>query len=823
MPIARSSLLKDLQVLLKKLEDDLIDRSTSTEIPEIGLRLRSTYEQAKKAQHTAQSFEEWRSLSVAQVAAAWVLSCVFVRFLEDNGMIEPPRLAGVSDRLSRARDEHELYFQKFPTHSDRDYLLTIFKDLAKLPVAGEVFGEGNGIWRMANWLSGDAAALLLRFFQKIDANTGLLVHDFTDAAWDTRFLGDLYQDLSEAVRKQYALLQTPDFVEAFILDRTLEPALKEFGLDGFKMIDPACGSGHFLLGSFTRLCDRLLRNNPSQNLRVLVQTALDSIYGVDINPYAIAIARFRLLLAAMKASDITRLLDAPNFKIHLVCGDSLLYGSPKGDQLTTGWHVLDDVMPMQDTAALNRILQPYQYHAVVANPPYITPKDAALNKAYRERYSTCHMKYSLAVPFLERIVSLNIKGGYSGQITANSFMKREFGKRLIEDFFPRVDLTHVIDTSGAYIPGHGTPTVILFARNQKPVDLVIRTVMGIRGEPSTPESAVDGKVWQAILKQIDDLTYKSEFVSVADSQRLAFHKHPWSIGGGGASELKAAIDLKCESRLEKFVDSIGFSAILGEDEAFGDPPNSQRLRILPKDYRRPLVEGDQLRDWQISWRTEALFPYTSQIDLVNEEVVSYWLWNLRTILYSRLDFSKKTYREGGKTYWEYHQIPVDRNRINLSIAFATIASHNHFVLDRGGKVFKQSAPVIKLPTEATENDHISLLGLLNSSTMCFWIKQVTQIKTQTSGMDASVWQLRRDFDGTKLKQVPIPQERPLELAKKLDYLAQTLGTLTPEKILTSVISNLREQLLNAKKQFLDTLEEMISLQEELDWQCYRPD
>ena len=89
-------------------------------------------------------------------------------------------------------------------------------------------------------------------------------------------------------------------------------------------------------------------------------------------------------------------------------------------------------------------------------------------QAYRERYATCHMKYSLAVPFLERIVSLAVEGGFTGQITANSFMKREFGKKLIEEFFPRVDLTHVIDTSGAYIPGHGTPTVILFARNREP-------------------------------------------------------------------------------------------------------------------------------------------------------------------------------------------------------------------------------------------------------------------------------------------------------------------------------------------------------------------
>ena len=52
-----------------------------------------------------------------------------------------------------------------------------------------------------------------------------------------------------------------------------------------------------------------------------------------------------------------------------------------------------------------------------------------------------------------------------------------------------------------------------------------------------------------------------------------------------------------------------------------------------------------------------------------------------------------------------------------------VATHNHFVLDRGGKVFKQTAPVIKLPTEATEDDHLALLGVLNSSTACFWLKQ----------------------------------------------------------------------------------------------------
>ena len=39
------------------------------------------------------------------------------------------------------------------------------------------------------------------------------MHDFTDPDWNTRFLGDLYQDLSEEARKRFALLQTPEFVE----------------------------------------------------------------------------------------------------------------------------------------------------------------------------------------------------------------------------------------------------------------------------------------------------------------------------------------------------------------------------------------------------------------------------------------------------------------------------------------------------------------------------------------------------------------------------------------------------------------------------------
>src|SRR3546814_2155073 len=71
-----------------------------------------------------------------------------------------------------------------------------------------------------------------------------------------------------------------------------------------------------------------------------------------------------------------------------------------------------------------------------------------------------------------------LSAGFVGLITADSFMKREFGKKLIEDWLPRQDLTHLIHTSGAYIPGHGTPTVILLGRNRSPVAPTVRAEIG---------------------------------------------------------------------------------------------------------------------------------------------------------------------------------------------------------------------------------------------------------------------------------------------------------------------------------------------------------
>lgn len=698
-------------------------------------------------------------------------------------------------------------------------------------------------------MSGDGATDLLHFWQHVEPTTGELRHDFTDTEWNTRFLGDLYQDLSEAARKKYALLQTPIFVEEFILDRTLTPAINEFGYETVRLIDPTCGSGHFLLGAFERLFELRVRNEPAINSRELAQRALNGVYGVDLNPFAVAIARFRLLVAALKVSEISRLAGAPAFEINLAVGDSLLHGPPRGDgtgdQLHMMWSPMAHVYEVEDKAQLDRILVPGSYHAVVGNPPYITVKDAALNKAYRERYGSCHGKYSLAVPFMERFFDLAVKSrtsyraGYVGMITSNSFMKREFGKKLIEEYIPSWDVTHIIATSGAYIPGHATPTVILFGCNRRPVSSTIRVVMSNKGEPSTPQDPSKGLVWTAIIGQVDLSPSQSEFVDVADSDRDVFSKHPWSIGGGGATELKILLDDNAQITLKAFTTVIGVLGMTNADESMIGPPEAFSRRGVESMFYRPIIGGPEIRDWSIAPADHVVFPYVdgSLINVNETTGLLRWLWPSRTALGNRATFSKKTYFAEGRAWWEWHQIALERIETPVSIVFPNIATHNHFALDETRSLLNVTAMLIKLAAESSSDQYQLLNGFLNSSTVCFWMKQVSHQKQMTGGEGVRIESKSKvpyQYSGTQLGQLPLPsallkgklRECLLELGKLATRYGFRASQLSAANAITSSLSSQQssigiEALWNEYlKERADIRSRLIFLQEEIDFTTY---
>jgi hypothetical protein len=866
--INRTALLADLKRLVTTVQDDLRARASSADVPDVGSRLADEYARAQAARRTAATFEAWREGEITQMAVAWILSCVFARFLEDNFLVDTARIAGpTQERLEDARDARLAFFRSHATETDREYLLNLFDGLAKLPGTADIFGAVNPIRLLPTWLSPEAATSLVTFFQTIDPATGHLTHDFSDAAWDTRFLGDLYQDLSEAARKRYALLQTPDFVEKFLLERTLELAIDEFAAEfkagTFKMIDPACGSGHLVIGSFKRIFDRLLRAEPAASRRELVIRSLACVHGIDINPFAAAIARFRLLLAAMQAADIKRLVDAPAFALQIACGDSLLHSSMIKDVASTQTglpmagldeaaaptkkgrggrtaqpkaaaedEACDHVYAAENLDVLRRLLQRGQYHAVVANPPYITPKDPILNERYRKRFGSCHREYSLSAPFMEQIFLLALRGGFTGQITSNSFKTAEFGEKLIEDFLPKIDLTCVIDASGASIPGHDTPTVIIFGRRRAPVQNTVRAVLRIRGEPSNATVSAGGLVWTAITQQIDQPGSEGDFVSVVDAPRESFLHHPWSIGGGGVSELKQLLDRASHIRLGERIASIGFYQDTHADEAFVQPLGFSKTRSLGQ-FFRPHVRGEDVRDWELAAGKEICFPFSEDFTLWESiPRTSHWSWMhaLRTTLWGRTTFSGCSYREGGKPWFDWHQFPRERARTTTCLAQAFIATHNHFVFYHGCVVFNRTAPLIRLPVESTEIDHLELLGVLNSSVACFWMRQVCFPR---GGFAGGLWEERFNFNGTPLESFPLPVSRPLDITRRIQALADVQATLASAEVIRrwtvgasadpppAIWPTLKRALEEAAATWHSNRRVMTALQEELDWQCYK--
>mgnify|MGYP001040526690 FL=1 len=816
-------LLRALRKQLTVLVDDL--RRQSEVVPEFRDRLQCQYAEARAGRRTSASYEEWREDKLDEAAVAWLLGTVFVRFCEDNKLISGVWIAGPGKATEAAVQAQAAYFQRTTGKTDRDWILQAFAHLRQLGATARLFDEHNPVW--THPISGDAASGLLHFWRR-----GPGVHSFADDELDTRFLGDLYQDLSQHARKRFALLQTPEFVEEFILDLTLTPAIQAYGLENTALIDPACGSGHFLIGAFHRLHNLWLEREPDTEPRVRVQMTLDQVTGVDINPFAVAIARFRLTIAALKACGENSLESAPEFRMRLATGDSLLpWGqgvAQQGDLLATVDGPNGAAYVTEDADLLAEYLRPGQYTAAVGNPPYITVKDKTLNERYRGLYQTCAGKYALSVPFIERFFHLvrprdeADRAGYVGLITANSFMKREFGRKLIEDFLAhRVDLSHVIDTSGAYIPGHGTPTVILVGRNRPPTTPTVRAVLGILGEPSIPADPAKGVVWNAIVENLDHPGAPNPYVTVCDLPRSVLAEFPWSLDGGGAGDLRAHLESAGPTRLKDEIDSIGFGAITGEDEVFVIGP--ARWQRRPPLLRRPFVEGDRVRDWRVDTQVEAVFPYDENLT-ASIAGPDRHLWPYRTSKRSALMFGR-TNEQRGLAWFEYAFLSRARLRAPLSIVFAEVATHNHFVLERGEKVLKQTAPVITLPAGATEDDHLGLLGILNSSTACFWLKQVSHSKGSTvdqrgARQSTVPWEDFYQFNATKVAQFPLPAERPVARARALDQFARRLAEVRPAAVCAAGVPT-RKVLDEARAEYERIRSEMIAVHEELDWEVYR--
>jgi len=140
-------------------------------------------------------------------------------------------------------------------------------------------------------------------------------------------------------RKSTGSYYTPTALISALLDQALDPLLDEAeaapdpaaAILAIKVLDPACGSGHFLTAAARRIATRLaavqtgeLNPTPEAVRHALRQVVGRCIYGIDLNPMATELAKVNLWLDAVEPGLPLRFLDH-----HVVCGNGLVGATPR--------------------------------------------------------------------------------------------------------------------------------------------------------------------------------------------------------------------------------------------------------------------------------------------------------------------------------------------------------------------------------------------------------------------------------------------------------------------------------------------------------------
>ncbi len=320
-----------------------------------------------------------------------------------------------------------------------------------------------------------------------------------------RFLGKrlrvVGKDVEDEFKPEYqrtkGAVYTPSWVVRRVVGRTLGPLTADAdpgAILRLRILDPACGSGSFLLGVFDHLEDAILAwaiAHPAPNarkglviededgLRLSPETArrvIDGcLYGVDIDPNAVEVARMSLALRFLESSagDLTahptNLLAGIGRNIRQ--GNSLVGPDIAGLGLDPERVRATMPFPWKDRLfGFGGVLAEGGFDGVVGNPPYIEVKRYKewMPEMYRylkegDRYETTDQgKTDIAMPFMEMAMRQLRKGGRLGFIIQSRFFKTEYGASTRRWLLRRKLLEGVEDFRDIQVfPGRTTYTAIL--------------------------------------------------------------------------------------------------------------------------------------------------------------------------------------------------------------------------------------------------------------------------------------------------------------------------------------------------------------------------
>jgi hypothetical protein len=561
------------------------------------------------------------------------------------------------------------------------------------------------------------------------------------------------------VRKAGGVYYTPSYIVDYIVANTVGKLAEGKTPDEvslLRIVDPACGSGSFLLGAFQFLLDWheswYLAHDPekrskgkqpaliategggwkltaSEKKRILV----NNIYGVDIDAQAVEVTKLSLLLKVLEEESgqlslgFERVL--PDLGENIRCGNSLIGWDYFEGQLMRDEKEVERVNPFDWQKSFPQVFATEGsggFDAVIGNPPYIRinnlvdyyPSEV---RFIQNNYTTAHFgKVDIYVAFVEKGMKILNSTGLMGYILPNKFMQADYGVGIRSLISETSSLVKLVDFGNAQVfDGATTYTCLVFLSNFKNLSFQAKF-----NKTSLSAEAFLGN---------------SSFES-RDS--ISFSKSAWYIASDYDTTLMKKIEL-VETTLSEIVklsitgvktgaNNVFVFKVIGEENDIVKLSTEETKTeiIIEKKYLVPYLKAESLKRYAIgSGSRLLLYPYyltNDQTRLVPEiEIKKYpmtwkYLLKFRQILENR----QKGKLKGHSWYGLSFSSSIRMFQEN-KIVTPTLSQKNAFSLDKDSNFFPQGAGggcgfILK--------DNFSvhyILGLLNSKLLTFYFQRIS--------------------------------------------------------------------------------------------------
>lgn len=237
-------------------------------------------------------------------------------------------------------------------------------------------------------------------------------------------------------RKEHGIYYTPDFIVDYIVKNTLKPVLDKCtsigDLKKIKVLDPACGSGPFLIKALEVIYEKYREFNVPEGVFTKIQILQENIYGVDLDPQAVEITRLNLLINALD----TR-MKLPGLENNIKNGNSLISGTDEELKKYFGKN-FNDKKPFNWKEEFPEVFKQGGFDVIVGNPPYIQlSEDPNLEIGLKDylinTYGSSMGRLNTFGFFIKLGLNLLKESGYLGFIIPNTILTQDYYEPLRMD------------------------------------------------------------------------------------------------------------------------------------------------------------------------------------------------------------------------------------------------------------------------------------------------------------------------------------------------------------------------------------------------------